>query len=220
MPSSIFRFFSNFFDPNDQDEAIRDAEPPADPLQDELRNLIAQGNTEEALQKLRDAGFGDNVALFKYQLDSGKAYFEDGKIKIEEWMIIQNRVNYAILGCSQADPQKENRGRRQQWTLFQSLKKISEAKPRPADTASDVNIAVTEEQKNEVRQLLLQNKTEEALALCGGWNNEFILIRGRYLHGKRHWHMGLFDESTWTTIQRQVNEALLFLLNQHAVTDK
>lgn len=194
MPAALFRFFSNLFSSGDQGAPVRDAETPVDLLQTEIRSLVAHGKTEEALHRLREAGFGE-ATLLSAQIIKGKADFEQGKIKFDQWTQIQNRVNYAVLHFFNKDGHEE--------------------RSEPKQPTPPAEVPVTEAQKNEIRQLIFEDKTAEALALCSGWGADFMLTQKRFLETRKHWNRGLIDFETLRSANKQIDEALLFYVDQH-----
>ena len=64
-------------------------------MKEQIRQLIASGNTENALELLAQ-GNGDAL-LLQAQFNSGKKNFNMGLVEHSEWQRIQARVNFAAL---------------------------------------------------------------------------------------------------------------------------
>lgn len=67
----------------------------SDRMKEQIRQLIASGNSEKALELL--AQVNSDALLLQAQFNSGKKNFNMGLIEHAEWQRIQARVNYAAL---------------------------------------------------------------------------------------------------------------------------
>lgn len=65
-------------------------------MKEQIRKLIANGNTEDALELLLQCGMTDAL-LLQSQFNNGKKNFNMGLVEHSEWQRIQARVNFAAL---------------------------------------------------------------------------------------------------------------------------
>lgn len=65
-------------------------------MKEQIQKLIANGNTEGALELLLQCGMNDAV-LLQSQFNSGKKNFNLGLVEHSEWQRIQSRITYSAL---------------------------------------------------------------------------------------------------------------------------
>lgn len=161
----------------------------ADPKwQEKTRNLLADGNTADALLLLFENGFDQAISL-KNRLDEAFRNFEGKRIDFDDWSTLQNQVNYEVL------------------TMLSPLKpsQVPVGKPiRPGPIA-----------KQAVLALLDQNKISEALDLCGNLGNDQTMLKARYHAGQKYVLLGLVPEHKRAMLENQIRFTLQELI-QHA----
>lgn len=161
-----------------------------------IHKLVAEGKTKDALQCLIEGGNKDAL-LLKQSFDDAKKMWDAGIISYEEWTITQNRVNYAILELVKLDPTTDttkNNGSAQ------------EAKKE----------GLTLQTKTKVKELVQNDKTEDALRLfCDFSNNDCILLLARLTNAKKHLDQGLIAQEDFDRIKHQINFGILTLLEEN-----
>lgn len=65
-------------------------------MKEQIRKLIANGNTEDALELLLQCGM-DDALLLRSQFNNGKKNFNLGLVEHSEWQRIQARITYSAL---------------------------------------------------------------------------------------------------------------------------
>lgn len=73
-------------------------------MREQIRNLIAESNTEEALKML--ASVNKNAILLQAQFNSGKKNFNMGLVEHSEWLRIQAKINFTALELVDELPNK------------------------------------------------------------------------------------------------------------------
>lgn len=63
--------------------------------------------------------------------------------------------------------------------------------------------------REEIRQLIAEGRTEDALALLVKHNSDAVLLQARYNQAKKQQKMGMIDFGEWSRVQSQVNYAAL-----------
>lgn len=72
---------------------------------------------------------------------------------------------------------------------------------------------------NQIRQLIAEGRTEEALGLLAQNSSEALLLQARFNNGKKQYNMGLIEFSEWQRIQAQINYAALELSNSFKISE-
>lgn len=68
--------------------------------------------------------------------------------------------------------------------------------------------------REKVQQLIVEGRTEEALALLAQYNSEAVLLQARFNQAKKQQNMGLIDFGEWSRVLAQVNYAALAMASQ------
>lgn len=71
-------------------------------MKEQIRNLIASGNTEKALELL--ASIDREALLLQAQLNIGKKNYNMGLVEHSEWQRIQTKINFAALDLADKLP--------------------------------------------------------------------------------------------------------------------
>lgn len=159
-----------------------------------VKMLVADGKTKEALQILIDGGNKDAL-LLKNRFEDAEKEWKAGLIPYEEWAIAQNRINYSILEFTAKEP---TNGSTQTNGIVKETKKVE----------------FTVETKTKIKELVQQNKTEDALRLYKDSTDDFILLLARLTNTKRQLDLGMITEKDFETVKQQIDLGILYLLEE------
>lgn len=190
MISSIIRLFSNKKDtPADHPDPVET--PAASPetayaaIVDTVKNLIAAGETGQAIQWLHENGY--DMALIRAQWESAFKQYEKGRIEFKEWVLVQNRINFSLLEIFNIkSPQPD----------------IPAAPPAPP-------VQITQQDRDKVSQMLSEGRLQEAVEYVKKFGRDFILTAARYQSLRRNYLLGMVSEAEWAEQQERIAEAIL-----------
>lgn len=163
-----------------------------------IQDLILRGETAEALHLLNQSEKSQDTILLLSRFNRQQKVFEEKKCTFEEWAMVQSQINYAILQLF-VDPQPA-----QKKTVVQTTATAGNAKTEP----SPAQIA-------QIREMLANNQSEEAIELLSQYNlPEVNLIQQRFLEIKTFMARGIIRINTWSEEMAKLQYALLDLLDQ------
>lgn len=166
----------------------------ADPkLYEKTRHLLATGNTADVLLLLFENGF-DHAIDLKTRCDAAHEQFETKNIDFDTWVRIQNQINAEVLEI---------------FTAKIEIRKPQETAVKILEGELFTSAYVP---KAAVLELLRQNKTAAALALCAHLGNNHILLQARYHAANKFVLQGHVSEKDWEKLETQVKNDLQKLL--------
>lgn len=169
-------------------------EPAPNILERRISTLIATGKIPEAIQVLLDAGHTE-AASVKNRWDSLQEQQALGLINGETFIVVRNQILYAISECSR--PSKEDH---------------SEKHNKPSKITNSLPLSAG--QRDQLRELLKQEKLEEALELGKEWdNNNLTILCGRFSHLKRDHAEGLLSQSHYEMEMKRIRAGLEYFIS-------
>lgn len=159
------------------------SESKTEDFRDQIRKLISEGKTEEALRHWVETGNSSAILLQK-RFDAAKDQYSKGLIDYSEWARIQAQINYALLETGSEAVTDTN-----------------------AEKVPDVKTAIS---SDTILYLVSEGNTADALQLLTEAGFEDALLQvARFEASKKQFSMGLINYDEWSRIQAQINSAIL-----------
>ncbi|MCB0636738.1 MAG: hypothetical protein KDC54_08985 [Lewinella sp.] len=164
---------------------------PKQQPEQQVRELLAQGDLPAALQLLIDAGYPD-ARRFKTQWEASEQQFAQKSINAETFNVTRNRIVYALLAM------------------------ISPTGAEVPDTPVVVEeeppvsppVPLTADQRRQLEALLRNDEWPAALELASSWNHGFLLLSARLQQLERDRLLGLITIADYEGIRDEIKSGL------------
>lgn len=190
----------NSKNPGHKNDPIEDKEDADISPYDKILSYISHGQLDKALDVLIKEDIGD-AELLKARLVEVHMLSEMGKLKNAELNIMRNRITHAILCILEPTTPQDD-----------FISPFAEPEIEPNVVYKPRQKALSEAEKAHVAQLILHNKTKEALHFCKGFGYAFTALSSAYVETLRNDKLGLMTESDKKQAINDINDAIRDLI--------
>ena len=181
-------------------DPIEDKEDAEMSPYDKILSYLAHGKLDKALDLLIEQGIED-AEMLKNRLVEVHTLSEMGKLKNAELNIMRNRIAHAVLCILEPTTPQDD-----------FISPFKEPEIESSVVYKPRQKALSETEKAHVAQLILQNKTKEALHFCKGFGYAFTALSSAYVETLRNDKLGLMTEADKKQAINDINDAIRDLI--------
>lgn len=167
---------------------------------DKILSYLSHGKLDKALDLLIEQGI-EEALLLKTRLVDVHTLSEMGKLKNAELNITRNRITHAILCILEPTTPQDD-----------FISPFAEPEIEPTVVYKPRQKALSEAEKAHVAQLILQNKTKEALHFCKDFGYAFTALSNTYVQTLRNDNLRLMTEDDKKQAIADINDAIRDLI--------
>jgi hypothetical protein len=196
----------------------------------QIQDLLKEDKIQEALNLFVEIAPLE-AQLMQARFDRLMQLESQGKDDTEFWHVEHNRILYALREMSEPgfmnkaelrNPEMEAASNKEAFSNsnFQNL--TPKTKITPQEAAPQIrkaiqlgNISETNapfhpdpKTRKKILQLLREHHTEQALALCVGFGDQYLLLQTELLNVKKLWHLGVLEADYFEATKNRINLAL------------